>query len=168
MPMPMDTSNSASGPLHETPFFLTLGDDGFVKRLYMFANETLQSRNFKRSVISFLSFARPSVQQGDNTFVAVDQLEHGVYGWRFASRTPRSLVLTVSKRVLCVQVYCPLQRHGASLRDTNSPQTGLAPHGTRCWHRRAPGEHRATCAFCSHVRHAWDLQRCQVYPHQCV
>lgn len=42
-----------------TPFFLTRGDDGTVRRLYFFANETLPTRNFKRGAVAFMSFKHP-------------------------------------------------------------------------------------------------------------
>jgi len=44
-----------------SPFFFTRTDDGRVRRLYVFPNETVVTRNFKRGmVVSFLSVVEPA------------------------------------------------------------------------------------------------------------
>jgi len=39
----------------QTPFFVLRSEDGVVRRLSFFANETLRMRNFKRGMVAFLS-----------------------------------------------------------------------------------------------------------------
>ena len=63
-----------------TAFYFTRLDNGRLGRVYFFANETLSSRNFKRGLISFLSFVQPTAHEGGSgSYRAVDQDEHGVY-----------------------------------------------------------------------------------------
>ena len=70
-----------------TPFFFTWAVTGVVRRLYVFANETLSSRNFKRGSIAFLTLQDPRTSVGavprvdeidEGQFDMVDQDEHGV------------------------------------------------------------------------------------------
>ena len=60
-----------------TPFYLTRGDDGVVRRLYFFGNETLVTRNFKRGVVTFLSFKHPPAEAHASVARALRSEEHG-------------------------------------------------------------------------------------------
>ena len=90
---------SADDPLAaliHTPFFVTLGDTGQSRRLYFHANETVASRNFKRGMVGFLSFAHPQrsavrrlaqAAAGDrSTYTAVDQDPNGMYALHLFAR----------------------------------------------------------------------------------
>jgi len=90
LPAPTDTQmNEASAAVvghAPTPFFATQTDDGAVRQLYFFANETLADRNFKRGIVgSFLSVSLRPVRRlhaRNNVEVSttmVDQDENGVY-----------------------------------------------------------------------------------------
>ena len=73
-----------------TPFFVLQSSQGIVTGLRFHTNETLSSRNFKRGLVSFLSFSQsPSVhslrhhqlQERDHvqqSWIQVDQDEHGM------------------------------------------------------------------------------------------
>ena len=70
-----------------TPFFAVQTDEGRVRRVLFFGNETLSSRNFKRGCVAFLSQVQPSADQGRQlragsdtrvAYSAVDHDENGV------------------------------------------------------------------------------------------
>jgi len=42
-----------------TPFYFVHSDDGRLRELYFFGNESLPTRNFKRGMVSFLNLVRP-------------------------------------------------------------------------------------------------------------
>ena len=82
-----------------TPFYFVHSDDGRLRELYFFGNETLRSRNFKRGMVSFLNLVRPeSIAKGNGDvfrrlhpesvlkYQAVDHDEQGVYVLRVAGR----------------------------------------------------------------------------------
>lgn len=95
VPMPGPAASvMAEDPVHQrmrSPFFFTRGDDGHVRRVYFFANETLASRNFKRGTLAFLNFGHPpqaaarrvmEAAEGEAsaaTYSKVDQDENGMY-----------------------------------------------------------------------------------------
>jgi len=70
------SAQPVSDALLTTPFYFTLGDDGLLKRVHFFTNETLASRNLKRGQVTFFSFLRVQHDPPSNN---VDQDEQGVY-----------------------------------------------------------------------------------------
>ena len=62
-----------------TPFYFIHTDDGRVRELYFFGNETLPSRNFKRGMVSFANFVRSVTGGSPSAFAAVDHNEQGMY-----------------------------------------------------------------------------------------
>ena len=76
----------------DTPFYFVHSDDGRLRELYFFGNETLHTRNFKRGMVSFLNLVRPeSITNGSGgmsrhlgtesalNYQVVDHDEQGVY-----------------------------------------------------------------------------------------
>ena len=93
-PAEVDLDDDPAARRLRTPFYVIRTDDGLVRRLLFFGNETVSSRNFKRGMTAFLSFVDPmqaSVGTVRDTagrvlrearvrsYSSIDQDENGIY-----------------------------------------------------------------------------------------
>ena len=93
-PAEVDLDDDPAARRLRTPFYVIRTDDGLVRRLLFFGNETVSSRNFKRGMTAFLSFVDPmqaSVGTVRDTagrvlrearvrsYSSIDQDENGMY-----------------------------------------------------------------------------------------